>query len=224
MSNVAAAKHAPAVPLSAQQRPAPFQVGGDLALDFLNSRATPRGDPVEWLEDGQDLVHWLVGADALASTEAARVASRFKTAALDRMAAEALALREWFRGALPRAKARGAAALSSQDLKRLNDVLARGSSYPQVQNAPRSRRPRLVTEQAWRTPGELLVPVALAMAHLLCDADLNLVRKCKNPSCTIWFYDHTKGHRRRWCTQAVCGNRAKVAAFRERERHKRHSK
>ncbi|MEQ1718679.1 MAG: CGNR zinc finger domain-containing protein, partial [Hyphomicrobium sp.] len=27
-----------------------------------------------------------------------------------------------------------------------------------------------------------------------------------------------KGHRRRWCSQTMCGNRAKVAAFRERQR------
>jgi predicted RNA-binding Zn ribbon-like protein len=32
----------------------------------------------------------------------------------------------------------------------------------------------------------------------------------------MWFYDRTKGHRRRWCTSTGCGNRAKVAAFRAR--------
>ncbi len=61
-----------------------------------------------------------------------------------------------------------------------------------------------------------LAPVAEAVADLLADGDFNLVRHCEGNACVMWFYDHTKGHRRRWCTSTGCGNRAKVAAFRAR--------
>jgi len=33
----------------------------------------------------------------------------------------------------------------------------------------------------------------------------------------MWFYDRTKSHRRRWCSMALCGNRAKARAHRERQ-------
>jgi len=79
----------------------------------------------------------------------------------------------------------------------------------------------MVSRHAWRAPAELLVPIASAMADLLSQGETQLVRRCENPVCTLWFYDRTKGHRRRWCSQAVCGNRAKVAAFRVRKRLER---
>lgn len=66
------------------------------------------------------------------------------------------------------------------------------------------------------TAEAFLAPIAEAVADLLANADLDLVRHCEGEACVLWFYDHTKGHRRRWCTTTGCGNRAKVAAFRSR--------
>jgi hypothetical protein len=47
--------------------------------------------------------------------------------------------------------------------------------------------------------------------------DVRALGRCRRPHpraiCTICFFDRTKAHRQRCCTQAVCGNRAKVAAF-----------
>ena len=61
-----------------------------------------------------------------------------------------------------------------------------------------------------------LAPVAEAVADLLANVNFDLFRHCEGDTCVLWFYDHTKGHRRRWCTTTGCGNRAKVAAFRAR--------
>lgn len=47
--------------------------------------------------------------------------------------------------------------------------------------------------------------------------DFNLVRKCEDSDCVLWFVDKTKAHRRRWCSMALCGNRNKVASFRQRQ-------
>ena len=49
----------------ANPRPAPFFVGDDLALDFLNSIAAPWGRQIEWLANGGDLLAWLEEADAV---------------------------------------------------------------------------------------------------------------------------------------------------------------
>jgi predicted RNA-binding Zn ribbon-like protein len=50
------------------------------------------------------------------------------------------------------------------------------------------------------------------------EADRALVRKCESAVGTLLFHDHTKSHRRRWCGMAVCGNREKARAHRERAR------
>jgi predicted RNA-binding Zn ribbon-like protein len=70
----------------------------------------------------------------------------------------------------------------------------------------------------WRSPKALLVPIAEAMGDLVCQKDFTLVRRCEGPTCTLWFLDVSKGDARRWCSMAVCGNRAKATAHRARAR------
>jgi predicted RNA-binding Zn ribbon-like protein len=65
-------------------------------------------------------------------------------------------------------------------------------------------------------PEDLIVPVAHLAAEFLSSADYSAIRKCENPDCILFFYDTSKNHTRRWCSMGLCGNRAKVAAFRER--------
>ncbi|MGH7349118.1 MAG: CGNR zinc finger domain-containing protein, partial [Candidatus Rokuibacteriota bacterium] len=43
-------------------------------------------------------------------------------------------------------------------------------------------------------------------------------RLCKNPACRWAFLDRSHSGRRVWCDMALCGNRAKVARFRRRQR------
>lgn len=217
MSDRTAHGGVPAAP-PANGRPPPMWVGDHLALDFLNSTAAPRGTPIEWIANGRDLTAWMLAANALAPADAERILTRFSPCELDQTASEAVALREWFRAALARAKAGGVASLPRADVDQLNEVLSRDGVYWRVERASKGGGLRLIAERRWRAPREVLAPLAAAMADLLCHNDLDLVRNCENPPCTMWFYDRTKGHRRRWCSQAICGNRAKVAAFRKRKR------
>lgn len=62
-----------------------------------------------------------------------------------------------------------------------------------------------------------LAPFAEATAELLVQGNFDLVRQCENADCVLWFYDRTKGHKRRWCSMASCGNRHKVSQFRSRQ-------
>ena len=99
----------------------------------------------------------------------------------------------------------------------LNRLLARGGAYQQLIWKP-GTQPRRVAHRRVKAPEDLLLPIAEAMAELLETGNFRLVRKCENPSCTLWFYDRAKSHGRRWCSMAICGNRMKVAAFRARQR------
>ncbi len=196
-------------------------VGDHLALDFLNTIAAPRGTPIERLGNGRDLLDWLTAASALDPAERERVSKTLRPEELDHVAAQATGLREWFRGVLENLKAGGSVVPTSEDVERLNHVLAHDASFQRVELVRELGRARVVTCRSWRNPAELLAPIAVAIADLVCGADFDLVRQCANPPCTLWFYDRTKGHRRRWCSQTVCGNRAKMAAFRERKQLER---
>ena len=68
----------------------------------------------------------------------------------------------------------------------------------------------------WRSAEALLMPIAEALARFVCSEDFTYVKACEGPLCTLLFKDRTRGRARRWCTMAICGNRAKQAAHRER--------
>ena len=59
----------------------------------------------------------------------------------------------------------------------------------------------------------------LAVAFL-AELDGSWVRfkECSSPTCRAVFWDRSKNRSGRWCTMKDCGNRAKVRAYRERER------
>ena len=57
-----------------------------------------------------------------------------------------------------------------------------------------------------------------AAAHLVADADPSRVRRCAASDCGAWFLDTSKGGRRKWCSMAACGNRAKAARHRRKGR------
>lgn len=186
---------------------APF-VGDHLALDFLNTVAGTGYDRIEFLTDDAQVLNWLRQA-GVPVDEAAQASKRWPPGALHDAA---VALREAGRALIARRKAGKHA-----DPAVLNRILARGSAYQQLVWKP-GGQPRRVAHRRVEAAEDLLVPIAEAMAELLETGDYQLVRKCENPGCTLWFYDRTKSHRRRWCSMAVCGNRMKVAAFRARQR------
>jgi predicted RNA-binding Zn ribbon-like protein len=211
-------------------RPAPFFVGDDLALDFLNSVAAPWGQEIEWIANGDDLLAWLEQAHAIPADVAARFRAHKVVPALDVVASQARELREWFRKFVGghAGKPLGPAALN--DLPPLNQLLERDESYRQIEIA----LPHIAEEtdgdghgalhwqqrRRWRTSEALLLPIAEAIGDLVCRKDFILVRRCEGPTCTLWFHDVSKSHARRWCSMAVCGNRAKAAAHRARARQR----
>ncbi len=59
----------------------------------------------------------------------------------------------------------------------------------------------------------------LAIAFLAeLDGSWTRFKGCSSPTCRAVFWDRSKNRSGRWCTMKDCGNRAKVRAYRERER------
>ena len=201
-------------------RPPPFFIADHLALDFLNSIASPKGVPVEWLRDGQDLVHWLEHANVIAPDVAARFRRSSDQRALDGVVGRARAFRDWLRGFVTRHMGKPLTAGAAKALGPLNELLAGDTSYPVVEAAGGEQALRLRRVRRWDCPNELMRPIAEAAADLVCSVDFRLIRACELPPCTLLFLDRTKAHIRRWCSMAVCGNRAKAAAHRAKKRGK----
>jgi predicted RNA-binding Zn ribbon-like protein len=193
----------------------PLFVGGHPAVDFINTWMAPRGEPIECIGSGDAFIDWLAAAQMIDAPAAAQLRRKFGAAGLDGAAAEARALREWARGWLARWHAEPSGD-HAKDLRRLNALLARANEQPQLRVTDTGlrlvRRPRLDTVQ------ELVTLPAAALADLLVNEQPALLKHCAGAGCTLWFLDRTKAHRRLFCSADACGNRAKVAAFRERQR------
>ncbi len=191
----------------------PCLIAGHLAVDFVNSVATPHGETIDWLRDGASAMGWFASVSLFPDAALRKLQRGVAQSALDEVAAEARELREWLRGTLPHPKRLHG---SPQVGERLNEILARGCAFQAVAKDEKGLEVRDC--ERLENPGQLLVPIAKAIARLVTEEDLNRVRPCEGSGCSLWFLDQTKAGRRRFCSATVCGNRAKVAAFRSRQR------
>jgi predicted RNA-binding Zn ribbon-like protein len=206
-----------------QHRPSAIFIADSLGLDFLNSVATPLDAPIDWLDSGDGLSRWLAQARLVPTDALDQLKARATPGELDKVAEQARALREWFRGFVRKHRGRPLPPKAFQELGPLNKLLQRDETFSQISRSQISRhRARdgehfeLQVVRRWRSPESLLLPIAEALAKFVCDEDFTRVKACEGHSCTLVFADHTRAHARRWCSMAICGNRAKQAAHRKR--------
>ena len=181
----------------------PALIADHPVLDMLNTIANVDGQPHDFWQTDEDVSDWLVRAGWLTEP----LAGGYPPGVL---LAVARHLREVIRTLV---EARKAGRPAGEDA--LNVFLRQAPSHPVLVwdgDTPRVDRLRPADSVEQR-----LAPLAEAAAHLLAEGDFQLVRVCEHPECTLWFYDRTKSHKRRWCSMAVCGNRHKVAEYRKRQ-------
>jgi predicted RNA-binding Zn ribbon-like protein len=81
--------------------------------------------------------------------------------------------------------------------------------------------PRLLRTGATRREGstsQLLATLASDLLDLLAGPGIDNVKRCARAGCTRLYVDSSRGHNRHWCGMGTCGNKAKVEAFRARQR------
>ncbi len=168
----------------------------DLCLDFANTRYW-RGQaaPTETLNTVEDLAAW-------ASANAAKAHRPFGRREFER----ALELREAIYRVFD-ATARGKAP-SSSDLETLNVELTAAPARAAV----RRERSGFAWDVDLRGSSALgqLAPVLWSAGDLLTGNRLGRVKRCANPECGWLFLDDSRAGKRRWCSMASCGNRAKA--------------
>jgi len=214
---------APERPPALQPRPPAIFIADAPGLDFLNSTATPVDTPIDWLDSGNGLLKWLAQARLVPADVLDELKARALPDELDKVAEKARALREWFRGFARKHKGRPLTPRALQELAPLNTLLQRDEIFSQIsrQRGGDADRLELLTMRRWQSAESLLLPIGEALARLVCETDFVDVKACEGPSCTLMFVDRTRRRARRWCSMAICGNRAKQAAHRDRLKNKR---
>lgn len=190
-------------------------VAGELAFDFTNT-TSDRGGPnqLEHLREGRDVVIWARHAKVISDSD--------RDAALAAIAADE-ALSQRLLG----------------DALELRDTIYRiGLALSRRQPPGEGDRMRLAAIHAhclacailspfgdgfvWRWDSQRTLseairgPIALSALTVLTQQNLARIKQCEGDHCGWLFFDTTKNRLRRWCEMAVCGNRAKVRAFRAR--------
>jgi predicted RNA-binding Zn ribbon-like protein len=203
-------------------RPPAIFVADTLGLDFLNSIATPVDTPIDWLDSGDSLLRWLAQAKLVPADALGELKARAMTGEFDNVADQARTLREWFRGFVRKHMGRPLTPKALRELEPLNGLLARDEAFSQISRHRHNGGDRLELRvmRRWRSPDSLLLPIGEALAKVVCEEDFANVKACEGRSCTLLFADHTRRRARRWCSMAICGNRAKQAAHRNRFKSK----
>jgi predicted RNA-binding Zn ribbon-like protein len=193
----------------------PF-IADDLGLDFLNSIATPTDVVVDWIDSGEGLLSWMEQAQMVPAEALWALRAQAMPDELDGVAAQARNLRTWFRAFVEERKGQLLAAGDLEALIPLNRLLERDDAFKTIVADGAGEGLDLVSVRRWRTPESLLSPIGEALARTVCEVDFRQIKACEGHICTLLFVDRTRGGARRWCSMAVCGNRAKQAAHRDR--------
>ena len=173
---------------------------GSPALDLVATVGWRFGDPVEHLAQPRDLARWLRRSGLAESLPEVGEA----------------AFGAWL--SLREAIERGARSASQGNVPAAGDR----ALINQLATLP-LRVPNLDAQGRLRWSATDPVTAALGTiardaASLIGGPDAASIRCCQEPRCAMLFVDRSRGRRRRWCSMAECGNRAKVAAHRQRAR------
>jgi predicted RNA-binding Zn ribbon-like protein len=167
--------------------------GEPLALDLVNTVASPPGGQVDLLESADDLRAWLAAErDRLDITDGQ----------IDLSAVRAL------RAHITRAV--GASTPPPPEaLRAITDAQRNAPAYQEL--GWNGQAITVTTRRPGNATGVLLAQLAEAAATLLASPAIGLVRSCEGPGCRMLFLPAHP--RRRWCSPATCGNRARVARY-----------
>jgi predicted RNA-binding Zn ribbon-like protein len=186
-------------------------------LDFVNSVKDSSDGPIDWLQNGEALLLWLEQSAIEPPESIQRLRNHWSAAELDAIAGQARDLRQWFGDFVRAHMGRSLNGSELQELTRLNHLLEGQQRYVQIA-APRNGAPELEIRTLWRwqCPQSVLLPIAEALARVVCEEDFRYIRLCEGSHCGLLFVDRTRGLNRRWCSMSTCGNRSKQATRRNR--------
>jgi predicted RNA-binding Zn ribbon-like protein len=177
----------------------------ELFVDFANTLTWDDGVARDRLPDGRALSTWLADHDLVGQPPSDAAAERSLPAFHH--------LRDLVHAVTERVAA--AEEPTPGQVRAINRVLRDGLHYHQLRGGGRGG---FTVTQVGDEIDQGRAAIAGSLAHYLADHDLSRVRICANDGCRWRFIDRSRTGRRRWCDMSTCGNRAKVARHRARQR------
>jgi predicted RNA-binding Zn ribbon-like protein len=179
-----------------------YVVGNNLALDFINS--------VMFEITAESLAAWAMAVGLINKENTGKLLANWRHENLSEIAE----FRDKLRASVDKLSKTGS--IDQADIDLTNNVLKQGGRFVELRRAANGFTKRLDLDLT--DAKKITVPIAESFVDLLCYGNLDYLRKCENPQCVLYFYDTTKNHKRRWCSMAVCGNRAKANKFYQKKK------
>jgi predicted RNA-binding Zn ribbon-like protein len=186
-------------------------------LDFVNTLEFGRQGPEEELKGPEDALRWfqahsLLHRESLEELEAlARVAPKQGERIVSRVRRVRAAMRELVEATVER---------RPPDLAQLAEMNRALRTHYIYELVPAHDGVSLDHRHEGDPVDGALARLAESLARELSQGDPDRLRICANDHCRWAFVDTSRTGRRKWCDMATCGNQAKAARFRERQRAK----
>jgi predicted RNA-binding Zn ribbon-like protein len=189
-------------------------IGGNPALDFINTVAGRDKDPRDWIDSYGRLLEWAALTNLLPRKHL-RVLEK-EAFAEPRAAASALVRAKRLREAsfevicgIALGEEPSSSALALLRKHWIAGVNAHDLHFDEGRIRAELNSSRINLELVSSV-------VAYTIAEEVLSLPIDRVRICEGENCSWVFFDNSKAGRRRWCDMAVCGNTAKSTRFRAR--------
>src|SRR6266700_3702235 len=174
-------------------------IGGDPALDFVNTVTGRDQSPRDWLDSYPRLLEWAAFVHLLPKRVLRAMVLR---EALFELVTRIVSRRAPTKSALALLREHWITGIKAHELR-----FGGGRVLIDLRNDP--------------IDFDLIAStVAYRMVQHVLPLPMNRLRICQGPNCSWVFIDSSKAGRRRWCDMAVCGNAAKFRRFHARSRQR----
>jgi len=185
------------------------------ALDFVNTLEYDKGLPDDYLKDVPTAVHWLQDHALLHREMVDDLLAKYETEdgtpLMNRIWRTREALRELLDATVEHRRPSAAA------LREVNRALR--AQY-MIELVPASDGVSLDHRHEGDPVNGAMARLSEAIARELTQGEPRRLRICANDECRWVFRDYSPAGRRKWCDMSTCGNRAKAARHRERQKAK----
>ena len=183
------------------------------ALDFVNTLEYDKGVPDDYLKDVPTAVHWLQDHALLHREMVDDLLTKYETEdgtpLMNRIWRTREGLRELLDATVEHRRP------SAGALREVNRALR--AQY-MIELVPASDGVSLDHRHEGDPVNGAMARLSEAIARELTQGEPRRLRICANDECRWVFRDYSPAGRRKWCDMSTCGNRAKAARHRERQK------
>ncbi len=197
------------------------------ALDLLNTELNYQDQRFDLIQNPEELLRWLLEAKQItpkAHQEASQRLSSLSEVQKTCLISHFTTCRRLFRDVLQSAGQKAVlqeVAQSELGLSAFNQFI---QDFPITKTlvlgtcSPKASPIFIEEASTLPFPMSLLQGVIATCLDCLTRVPLSRIHQCENEPCVLLFWDTSKNQTRRWCSMELCGNRMKVASFRERQK------